>query len=78
MKNTKKKSAIDIRIERIERSLDRMERGLTPLLPMDSITDYISWLVKFHKVPESVWTPLCERVTAILETEYAMMKARRV
>ena len=62
-----KQSGIERKIRRVDQSLTRMEHGRRGELTLSQCVDYIGWLARFKKAPPEVWTPLCERATAILD-----------
>lgn len=67
MKQKAKRTGVENKIERVRRSLDAMACGRYPELRIDACCDYIAWLARFHKAPESVWLPLCQKATEILD-----------
>lgn len=69
-----KENGIQKKIKRIERSLDRIERGSWSEFSIEDCADYIGWLAKFNKVPESVWSPLCDRIIQIFEDQGYLKK----
>lgn len=54
------------RLPRIQRSLNALEEGRHSEFDIHACCDYIAWLAKWKKVPESVWNPMCEQATRIL------------
>lgn len=63
-----KSQLVSTRVKRVQRSLDAIENGRYSEFTIDQCCDYISWLAKWKKVPASVWEPMCEQATRILET----------
>lgn len=61
-----KESQLD-RVRRVQRSLDALESGRYSEFDIHQCCDYISWLQRWNKVPRSVWEPMCEQATRILE-----------
>lgn len=59
--------AIPVKVKRVQRALDRLELGQYAEFTISQCCDYIAWLARFKKVPESVWGPMCEQATRILE-----------
>lgn len=68
MRKAKTTSGIDKKINRIRRSLDAIECGRYSELTYGYCCDYIAWLAKFKKVPESVWSPLCDQAVRIADS----------
>lgn len=67
-------------VDRIKRSLDKIENGRYSELSIQQCVDKIDWLARWKKVPEDVWVPLCEQATRILDAEtncWRMQRKRR-
>lgn len=58
---------VSTRVERVQRSLDAIENGRPSEFTISQCCDYIAWLAKWKKVPRSIWEPMCEQATRILE-----------
>lgn len=57
-------------VERMEKDLDRIERGLrpNPLPEIQKISDKIVWLWKFRHIDENTMHRLCDRVIEVNES----------
>ena len=53
--------------ERVKRSVDRFERGQRGEFSLSRCADYVAWVAKFKKVPETEWVPVCEAITELFE-----------
>ena len=56
------------KLKRIEKSLDAIESGKFSEFDIYQCCEYIGWLAKWKKVPKSVWEPLCNRATEIMNS----------
>lgn len=70
-------TGIKKKIERVKRSLDRIERGAWSELTLSECADYIAWLAKFKKVPPEVWAPLCDQATRLFKEVKQFESIRR-
>jgi len=64
-------------VEKVQRSLDNIERGKWSELSIQQCVDKIDWLARWKKVPEDVWVPLCDQATRILDAETACLRSRK-
>lgn len=64
-------------VDRIKRSLDKIENGRYSELSIQQCVDKIDWLARWKKVPEDVWVPLCDQATRILDAETACLRSRK-
>ncbi|MBO6267122.1 MAG: hypothetical protein J6M06_02695 [Synergistaceae bacterium] len=66
-KKAPKKTGIEKKIERVQRSLDRIELGVYSEFDIYRCCDYIVWLMQFKKAPEEVIQPLYDQAMRILD-----------
>jgi len=64
-------------VEKVQRSLDNIERGKWSELSIQQCVDKIDWIARWKKVPEDVWAPLCDQATRILDAETACLRSRK-
>ena len=64
-------------VERVERSLNNIERGRYSELTLFECAERIDWLAKWKKVPKEVWEPLCEKCTELLDAETSYLRAQK-
>lgn len=64
-------------VEKVQRSLERIEQGRYSELTLYECADRIDWLAKWKKVPEDIWVPLCEKCTELLDVETGYLKMKR-
>ena len=53
--------------DRVKESVERIERGQRGEFTLSRCADYVAWVAKFKKVPESEWIPVCETTTELFE-----------
>lgn len=63
-------SGIEKRLDRISRSLFAIENGGYSEFTLHECADYISWIAKYRKVPESIWHPICDKIIYLLKNGY--------
>ena len=54
------------KLKRIQKSLDAIENGRHSEFTLSQCCDYIAWIAKWKKYPETVWHPMCEQATRLL------------
>lgn len=61
-------TGVEQQVQRVKNSLRAIELGMYSEFTIDYCCNYISWLYRFKKVPRSVWEPLCDQATRILQS----------
>lgn len=56
--------------ERVKDSVRRIEKGQRGEFTLSRCADYVAWVAKFKKVPESEWVPVCETIAELFENGY--------